>query len=429
MINKPFFGLGKPKLKYPVVEGIKQGVLKEIPLSPDITILMKKSDVNNSEKLTLKVGDRVRTGQKLMPLVASEDYLISTATGTIAGISEYIGYLGRAYISISINAAEQDQWDNEFGKGDKSPDRETAHQFLNRLPGNTEFSSFLNPQPPVDTIIINGMDKDPLITTNQLVLDTEIEGLIEGIENLKKISGVNRVIIVVPPHLAIQAGKAGAEAKVISPAYPNTLPEMIIKKVLGKEVPPGKSCEEIGIGFINAETVVALANAFNSGNIPVNKRLTVIKKDYSTVNIKTRIGTSVKDILNNLDIKTEHGDQIVFGGPMTGIAVYSEEMPVTYDTDAIMIQGKEQITHSSDSQCINCGECIRICPAKVPVNMLVRLLENGLYEEAVEQYDLLSCIECGLCSYVCIAKIPVFHYIMLGKHELVQIMNAEETNA
>ena len=58
--------------------------------------------------------------------------------------------------------------------------------------------------------------------------------------------------------------------------------------------------------------------------------------------------------------------------------------------------------------------------------MLVRLLENGLYEEAANDYDLLSCIECGLCTYVCVAKIPIFHYIMLGKHEYARINNAEE---
>ena len=83
---------------------------------------------------------------------------------------------------------------------------------------------------------------------------------------------------------------------------------------------------------------------------------------------------------------------------------------------------------SSDTHCVNCGECVRACPARIPVNMLIRLLENGLYEEAVERYDLLSCIECGLCSYACIAQIPVFHYIMLGKYEFAQMKSAEGAN-
>jgi electron transport complex protein RnfC len=60
--------------------------------------------------------------------------------------------------------------------------------------------------------------------------------------------------------------------------------------------------------------------------------------------------------------------------------------------------------------------------------MLVRLLENGLYQEAVRDYDLLSCVECGLCSYVCVSRIPIFHYIMLGKHEVARMKNLEESN-
>jgi electron transport complex protein RnfC len=61
--------------------------------------------------------------------------------------------------------------------------------------------------------------------------------------------------------------------------------------------------------------------------------------------------------------------------------------------------------------------------------MLVRLLENGLYEEAVQDYNLLSCIECGLCAYVCVARIPVFHFIMLGKYEFGRLKTMEESNA
>ena len=110
---------------------------------------------------------------------------------------------------------------------------------------------------------------------------------------------------------------------------------------------------------------------------------------------------------------------------MTGLAAYSEDMPILHDTDSIMIQDKTQVSKCSDTPCTNCGDCIRVCPAKIPVNMLVRLLENSLYEEAAIEYDLHSCIECGLCSYVCTSEMPIFHYIMLGKYEYDRIKSAE----
>ena len=72
---------------------------------------------------------------------------------------------------------------------------------------------------------------------------------------------------------------------------------------------------------------------------------------------------------------------------------------------------------------------IEVVSANVPVNMLVRVLENGLYEDAENEYDLLSCIDCGLCSLVCIARIPILHYIALGKVEVARLHRAEEPDA
>ena len=422
MVKRPFFGLGRPNLKYPVVESQEQDIVKEIPV-PDRVTLCLEDPYEMDEELSVKIGDKVKIGQKLKLKEDDKTYVISSVTGTIAGIFQYDGYLGKTYRAISIDTADKDE------SGDQKSVLGNAGEFLGCLPGKPDFASFLDTQSSLNTIIINGLGKDLLIGINQLIVKTEFESLKSGIEYLRESTGASKIMMVVSSDVSSQAEKTGADVKVIESIYPDTLPEIVIKNVLGMVVPIGKSCEEMGVGFINAETVLAIGDAITKGKIPVNKIMTVIKSDYTTVNVSARIGTHIKEILDVLDIEMHHGDRLILGGPMMGHTIYSEDVPVSWDTDAIMVQDKNQINLSSDSHCFNCGECVRACPAKIPINMLVRVLENGLYEEAAKEYDLLSCIECGLCSYVCPAHIPVFHYIMLGKYEFARIESMEETNA
>ena len=422
MIKRPFFGSGKPNLKYSAVEVQRQDIVKEIPI-PDKITLSLEDPYGMDEELSVRVGNKVKTGQKLKLKEDDKNYIISSVTGTISGIFQYDGYLGKTYRSISIDTIDKEK------SGTEKSVPGNAGEYLGHLPGKPDLASLLDSRSILNTIIINGADKDLLVGINQLIVRTKFESLKSGVEYLRDSTGASKIMMVVGPDISSQAEKTGADVKVIKPVYPNTLPEIIMKNILGVEVPAGRSCEEVGIGFLNAEVVLAIAEAVIDRQIPVNKMLTVIKKDYTTVNVRARIGTHIKEILDALDIEMHHGDRLVLGGPMMGHTVYSEDMPIAWDTDAIMVQDKNQIILSSESECINCGECVRACPAKVPVNMLVRVLENDLYEEAVGEYDLLSCIECGLCSYVCTAHIPVFHYIMLGKYEFARIESMEEINA
>ncbi len=425
MIRRPFFGFLKPKLKVLQVDENLQ-TIQDIPLPPRITLTVKNPHLH-PENLALSTGNKVRTGQKIILTDHDTDYLISTATGTIAEISEVTSYLGQTFTTISIDTKD-DEPDEEFAECMQSPRNKTALDFFNQLPGAPEFSSMVSFDPPINKIIVTGIDRDLLVATNQYILDREFNTAAEGIPILKDMTSVGQIKIVVPSAFT-HGSENGLDIVHLDPIYPDTLPGMLVRNVFKETVPQKKTPKDIGIGFVTAETVYCLAKAYKEKKIPTNKLITVIRQNGSISIARARIGTPVGHILDFLEISVSTGDKVVLGGPMTGHTIHSLDAPISYDTDSIMVQKAEDIVLSSDTYCFNCGECIRVCPVKIPVNMLIRLLENGFYEEAADQYDLLCCIECGLCSYVCMGHIPVFHYIMLGKHELAKTHNSsEETN-
>ncbi len=427
MIKRSFIGLTKPMIKYEALESTPPEP-KHVQTPKKITLFID-TPYDYKDSLLLSVGDHVKTGQKLSYSEDNDAYVISSATGTISSITSILGDYGKSYTAVTIDTDENDKMDDHFTALGKDPTFDTAINYLAGIPGTPSFNRFTDSESSIHTIIICGVDSDLYITTNQYILKAELDAIGNGIRILKDIIQVDHVIIGVPESLMQDAAVLGIEVRTVNAEYPAALPHLMIKSFTGQAVPVGKNFEDIGICFFTAEAVASIGKAFGSGSIPVTKTLTFIDKNENKTLVSARIGTPASEILDAFDITLDEKDRIIFGGPMAGSAIYSEDYPILSDTDAIIIQAKDKLDHISDYPCINCGDCIRTCPASVPVNMLVRLLEAGQYEEASDQYDLHSCIECGLCSYICAAKIPIFHYIKLAKYELDQIRTAEAMNA
>ncbi len=424
MIKRSFIGLAKPILKYGSLEDTPS--LKQIPTPKEITLL--SNCPFDKKNLLFKKKATVKTGQKLLLYKESDEYVVSSVTGQVASISSYTGDFGRSCTAITIEVADDEETDDEFKDISKDASLETIKNFLAFAPGNPSVKLFSDKDKSINTIVVCCADSDLLITTNRYIVKSDINAVKNGINILKTVTGVNDIIMVASQSQMHELSATGEKVKQVNDTYPSALPHLIMKDILGKVVPAGKNPEDIGVCFISAEAVASIGNAFNSGQLPVTKILTLVNKDGSKTLVSARIGTPASDIFTALNITLNENDRIIFGGPMTGSSVYSEDHPVQPDTDAIIVQDRDDIPVISDYPCTNCGDCLRVCPVNIQVGMLVRLLEGEHYEEAADQYDLYSCIECGLCSYVCVSGMPIFQYIRSAKYELDRANTAEATN-
>ena len=135
------------------------------------------------------------------------------------------------------------------------------------------------------------------------------------------------------------------------------------------------------------------------------------------LNLKVRIGTSVKELLDECGGTVKEVSKVIIGGPMMGIAQPTMEIPVIKGTVGILFLSKDKARVFDETACIRCGRCVDVCPMDLLPSVYVKFVKKEKWDKLTD-YNIDDCMKCGSCSYVCPSRIPLVQYVKTGKREL-----------
>ncbi len=253
----------------------------------------------------------------------------------------------------------------------------------------------------IKRLVVTSIDEDPYTFNELLILASYSSKICDTISKLLKILAIDNAIIAVKDTFF----RAIKNVKSIIGTYHNINMKLIrdyysvsYDKVL---------CKELNIK--EDESLVLTSNdIYNLYNILkerfVNEVFMTISGDVieKSMVVKTRIGTSIKEIVDKLVVINNKNYDIYINGIVKGIKVDDlTDYIVTDEVKSIVFKKREV---KELRECINCGVCVKVCPVNIDV---IKCLEEHKQDK--------NCLDCGLCNYICPSNINLKDVINGGK--------------
>jgi len=282
----------------------------------------------------------------------------------------------------------------------------------------------------LDTLIINGVECEPYLTTDHRVMLEQTADIFLGVRYLLRATGAREVIIAVEANKQDAARKLQQDCpedlpisvRVCPVKYPQGAEKLVIKSLLGREIPSGGLPADVHAICVNVATTAEIGRLLPRGRGIQERVITIGGPGIQRKgNYRIPIGTTVRFALQETGAASNIS-RVFLGGPMMGPAVSNLDIPITKGTSGITAfttaETGEATGHKKVYPCIHCARCVESCPLFLNPTQLGLLAKNEEYDQMAEEFNLMDCFECGACSYVCPSHIPLVQYFRLAKKML-----------
>ena len=409
------------------------------PLSKELVIPLHQS-VGGTPRPLVAAGDQVLKGQR----IGSADGNVSSAvhastSGTVKAVEmrRMSHPSGLAALCVVLEPDGEERWIERTPFDYRNATPEATRDYLRDAGvvglGGAVFPSHLKLNPgktgKLDTLVINGAECEPYITCDDMQMRERAAGIVQGVAIMREVLSAGEALIGIednkPEAIAAmqaavaQLGESARQIRVVAvpTRYPAGGAKQLIRVLTGIEVPHGKRSTDYGVQCFNTGTSYAIWEAVALGQPLVSRIVTVAGNVGAARNFEAAIGTPMRDLLALCQPKPDT-DRIIMGGPMMGVTMPGDEVPVIKATNCILAGSPALFPPPPpEMPCIRCGECAKVCPTDLQPFEMYWYSRAKIFGKA-QEYHLFDCIECGCCAYVCPSRIPLVDYYRFAKSEI-----------
>jgi electron transport complex protein RnfC len=421
-----------------------QAPIRKTPLSKTL-VLPLQQHIGQAAEPVVAVGDKVLKGQVIAKASGHVSVnLHAPSSGTITEIDQHpVPHpSGLSANCITIETDGEDQWGERNAIDDFTQLSDHDLRQLIRDAGivglgGAGFPSFIKLNPGVhhhvDTLILNGIECEPYITCDDMLMRERASGILDGIEVMQHALRVKNTVIAIEDNKqeaisAVELALASRSIKntdvvVIPTKYPAGSEKQLVQVITQQEVPTNGLPIDVGVVLHNVGTAYAVGRAIRHGEPLISRIVTVTGTDVKHAgNFETLFGTAIHELLAYCETEREPEEPFILGGPMMGYNLSGDDLPVTKTANCILVGVEDAAQVQTPMPCIRCGDCASVCPVSLLPQQLYWYSKSKELEKT-QEYNLFDCIECGCCSYVCPSKIPLVQYFRFAKTET---MNQEQ---
>ena len=409
--------------------------LQKFP-EPDTVIIPLSMHTGAPANPIVQAGDTVRVGTKIGEQAGYIGAPVhSSVSGTVVAVEPHNHPNKGSVMSVVIKNDGRNTLD-ESVQPNKPLEELTPDEIIEIVKekgvvgmGGATFPTYvkLKPGKPIDAVLINGSECEPYLTADHRMMLEFADDIVYGLRAMMKAVDAPEGVILIednkPDAIALMTEKVAPYDNIrVCPArtqYPEGAEKMLIKKVMGRQVPSGKLPADVGCVVSNTSTAKAVADALKTG-MPLVERVVTVTGEYirNPGNFMVKIGTNVQDLIDHCGGIT--GDDVVVKmcGPMMGALLADTNVPIHKGSNGVIAIAAD---HTVEQPCIKCGRCMDVCPMELAPLSIVKYAELG-DAETVLKLNVMDCFSCKCCEYICSSKIPLVAKIASAKNLVMPLL-------